>query len=299
MKRKSQFLLFWGYVSVWSLNGILIHKAMKSPPDDSETSIPSTQIVLMQEVLKLIFASMVLAWTGKDGFGSVFRSRRLAVAYLAPATLYAAYNNLSVLGLSLFNPSTYFLLLQFRIVIVGVLSVFVLGRRISTQQWFALVVVMVGTMIKEVGGNSLWESTTSSSSTYGYLIIPIQLLLSACAGILNEYLLKRYPGGDAQNFFMYFDSIIVNSIVAFVGVGSSAIVKQMNGDPYVWVPVVITGSTTGIIAGYFLRHLDSIWKAIASAVEMWITAILSYFVMGLYILLSVVLNINPAVCFTY
>lgn len=41
--------------------------------------------------------------------------------YLIPACLYCIYNNLAFVNLSKFDPTTYFLLLQFRVVVTGVL----------------------------------------------------------------------------------------------------------------------------------------------------------------------------------
>jgi len=40
--------------------------------------------------------------------------------YFVPAALYCAYNNLAFVNLANFDPTTYFLLLQFRVVITGV-----------------------------------------------------------------------------------------------------------------------------------------------------------------------------------
>ena len=40
--------------------------------------------------------------------------------YLVPSALYAVYNNLSFLSLAKFDPTTYYLLLQFRVVVTGI-----------------------------------------------------------------------------------------------------------------------------------------------------------------------------------
>jgi len=44
----------------------------------------------------------------------------VAIRYFAPAFLYALYNILTYYNLELFDPTTYFLLLQFRVVVTGV-----------------------------------------------------------------------------------------------------------------------------------------------------------------------------------
>jgi len=232
--------------------------------------MPTSQVVLIQEILKLIVAFSIIFFN--KNFRKIHQEKNIAISYLIPATLYAAYNNLSIVALSLFTPSTYFLLLQFRIVVVGLLSVFVLRRKISIKQWIALGIVMIGTMVKE-GFDFRGPDDLKS-----YSVIAVQLLLSASAGILNEYLLRgNSVSGDIQNFYMYFDAIFVNILFLTFFPGGS---RTISADVSVWGPVAFNGAITGIITGYFLVHLDSIWKAIASAIEIWITAMLGYWVFG-------------------
>jgi Nucleotide-sugar transporter. len=41
--------------------------------------------------------------------------------YFVPAFLYCLYNNLAFVSLSAFDPTTYYLLLQFRVVVTGII----------------------------------------------------------------------------------------------------------------------------------------------------------------------------------
>ena len=45
----------------------------------------------------------------------------VGLLYFVPAGLYCAYNNLGFVNLQHFDPTTYFLLLQFRVVVTGVI----------------------------------------------------------------------------------------------------------------------------------------------------------------------------------
>jgi len=45
----------------------------------------------------------------------------VCLLYFVPAGLYTAYNNLSFVNLQHFDPTTYFLLLQFRVVVTGII----------------------------------------------------------------------------------------------------------------------------------------------------------------------------------
>ena len=47
--------------------------------------------------------------------------KHVLVLYLVPASLYCLYNNLSFLSLSYFNPTTYFMFMQIRLLMTGLM----------------------------------------------------------------------------------------------------------------------------------------------------------------------------------
>lgn len=49
------------------------------------------------------------------------QSKKVLALYFVPAFLYCLYNNLSFVNLSYFDPTSYYLLLQFRVVLTAVL----------------------------------------------------------------------------------------------------------------------------------------------------------------------------------
>lgn len=91
----------------------------------------------------------------------------VGVRYFIPASMYSIYNVLTYHSLRRFNPGTYFVsrtsmnfvacdafdkvLLQSRIIITAVLSHFfgVSKQRPSPLQWTALILIMIGSMLKE------------------------------------------------------------------------------------------------------------------------------------------------------
>ena len=272
--------LFTFYVLMWALQGILVHNANK------HVEFKSSSIVLIQELFKLGIS--VGLFRCNDGSFSDFSTQLrtnipLLGWYLVPAGLYAIYNNLTFVGLKLFDPASYFVLMQFRIVVTGVMSIVLLKKQISKEQWIALVVIMIGAMFKEIPSMILGNrGLETNSGLYGYSIILIQLILSTLAGVFNEKLLKGRSESsvNAQNFFMYFDSIIIILIWAIF----SSTTVTLDGlsaltNPYL-LPVILNASFLGVLTGSFLKYLNSVLKSIASAVELWITAILSSIVFG-------------------
>lgn len=133
-----------------------------------------------------------------------------------PAFLYCLYNNLAFVNLSIFDPTSYFILLQLRVILTGIVYQCLFKNDLSKMQWMSLVLLTVGCMIKELKTN---EKTQQKS--YGLfislLLMFTQIFCSCLAGVYNEYLLKKGQGINVnvyvQNIFMYIDSIFCNVLL--------------------------------------------------------------------------------------
>lgn len=135
---------------------------------------------------------------------------------MVPAILYCLYNNLAFLNLSIFDPTTYFILLQLRVIITGIVYQCLFKKDLSKVQWLSLILLTVGCIIKELK----MEGNTQQQS-YGFfisiLLMLTQILCSCLAGVYNEYLLKKGQGVKVnvyiQNIYMYTNSIICNLLL--------------------------------------------------------------------------------------
>ncbi|CAB0006213.1 unnamed protein product [Nesidiocoris tenuis] len=164
--------------------------------------------------------------------------------YLIPASLYCLYNNLSFINLSTFDPTTYFMVLQLRVVVTGVV---------------------------------------------------FQVMCSCFAGVYNEYLLKTQGEVNVfvQNIFHNINSMICIGLVFSYQRGVDGIrwtTLEPFLEPKVFL-VVCNNAAVGIVTSFFLKYLNSIVKNFASALELVITAILSYFLFSIPIYLNTVLSI--------
>ena len=140
----------------------------------------------------------------------------------------------------------------------------------------------------------------------GCVFILVQVLCSVLAGVYNEYLIKS-EGADIdimiQNVFMYLDSIFCNALLLGAKVkttfmtdsGCVVDVQYFQGDlisafsatslssltnPLV-LTLIINNAVLGIVTSLFLKKLNSILKAFASALELVITAVLSVPILGI------------------
>lgn len=202
---------------------------------------------------------------------------------------------------------------------------------LSRRQWYSLILLTLGCMIKQLNINDIFSKSTGSNmpmttETHQELhnednhfqknaihsnknmtgidlsidafFIFVQLICSCLAGVYNEYLLK----GDGatvniyvQNVFMYVDSIICN-IFLLILQGNSLNAFNAASLQAVFtfnvIIIVINNAAIGIVTSFFLRYLNSILKTFASALELLFTAILCYLFFNIPIYFNTICSIG-------
>jgi len=181
-------------------------------------------------------------------------------------------------------------LMQLRIVLTGVIYQVLFSKRLNRNQWISIVLIAIGCMIKEA--TKLSSATGVTANLSAWLLLACQMLCSVLAGVYNEVLLKSDAGArsanikvttNLQNAFMYFNSILCNA--AFLATKGTL---EDSLSPSNWAAIssptvlciIAIMSSVGLVTGYFLRHLDSVLKAIASALEVVLTTALSFACFG-------------------
>lgn len=303
---KLSFFVFVAYMGLFINQGILV-TASKSK--DNSYSYNTVTVVLMTECLKLVAATLFYL---KDHSVSEFTAefvkfRKVLMLYLVPAALYCLYNNLQFVNLANYDPTTYFLLLQFRVVVTGVVFQVLFKKHLSRVQWASVILLSLGCIIKEI--NHVRSSSASASAATGettqaaeaaglgqgiwmfldihILLIMVQVFSSCFAGVYNEYLLKD-AGCDVHimmaNVYMYVQSILCNATaLGFRGELISAFTPDSLMalfQPSV-LAIIANNAAIGIVTSLFLRTLNSILKTFASALELMFTAILCWMIFGI------------------
>ena len=264
------YALFVLYIALWSVQGILVHGL--------GTRDQGSLIVLCQEVLKLVIS--LYFWKSDNRWTELWNNGYLGLKFFVPAGLYAIYNNLTLIGLSIFDPASYFVLMQLRVVVTGLIHSSVFGRQITFNQWIGLFLVMLGGMFKEVSGLEQLVVSGSTRPVLGYLIVGSQILLSTSAGVVTEkYLKTSFVSVSLGNVYMYSISIMMN-LVWVLAVWARGGLDTGEMFPAGSFFVILNGALMGIVTSLFLKHLNSVWKSIASAIELWTTALLAWLVFG-------------------
>ncbi|XP_045160236.2 UDP-galactose transporter senju-like [Mercenaria mercenaria] len=289
---KMSFVYFISYMGLFINQGILV-TASKSK--NNTYSYNTVTVVLLTECVKLVAAILIyLKEKPASSFFTEFTSNKETLLYyFVPAGLYCLYNNLQFENLANYDPTTYYLLLQFRVVVTGVVFQIIFQKQLSRIQWVSLLFLTFGCVVKEYGraaGSSpdtTAEVKTSSFLDVHLLLILVQVFCSCFAGVYNEYLLKG-RGLDIhimmQNVFMYMDSILCNGLIlAYKGqltdaftVSSLSSIFQVNV-----IFIILNNAAIGIVVSLFLRSLNSILKTFASALELMFTAVLCWIIFGI------------------
>eukprot|EP00339_Tiarina_fusa_P005840 CAMPEP_0117078592 /NCGR_PEP_ID=MMETSP0472-20121206/55424_1 /TAXON_ID=693140 ORGANISM="Tiarina fusus, Strain LIS" /NCGR_SAMPLE_ID=MMETSP0472 /ASSEMBLY_ACC=CAM_ASM_000603 /LENGTH=266 /DNA_ID=CAMNT_0004805419 /DNA_START=161 /DNA_END=957 /DNA_ORIENTATION=- len=113
-----------------------------------------------------------------------------ALKIMVPALLYLVQNSLLYVALSNLTAPIFQVTYQAKLVTTAIVSVMMLNRKYSPQQWICLVIISVGVAIVVLGetGDSKKVSDASGkqSLTVGLMAVTIACLSSALAGVYFE-----------------------------------------------------------------------------------------------------------------
>eukprot|EP00050_Salpingoeca_kvevrii_P015676 m.49008 g.49008 ORF g.49008 m.49008 type:complete len:214 (+) comp6458_c0_seq1:37-678(+) len=142
--------IFVSYMALFVNLGQLI---TASKGEDGKLIYNPITLVLLVEICKLMAAvfifcredghSLHLMWT------SVLRHKHVFLYYFVPAGLYALYNILTYVNLEVLDPTTYFVLLQLRVIVTGVVFQIIFKQQLSRIQWGAIFLLLFGCVLKQ------------------------------------------------------------------------------------------------------------------------------------------------------
>jgi len=247
----------------------------------------SSHAVWIQTLFKIVLAAGCYLHTDgsvRDMMQGIRSNKRYFYLYVIPAGLYGLYDILAYVNLRNFDAPTYFLLMNFKLVVTAILHNRFFSKTLSRNQWVALVVITAGCALKTHGDHA--ESAAAGGgvgpSLWAYILLSVQILSSAAAAVYNEGLLK----GDSsvsvnlQNVFMYADTFLLILLSHITGLSAYSNAGQQNGSSgglfaslsvlcsiHIF-PMILIMSCIGIATSLFLKLLDSIKKSIASSLEL-------------------------------
>mmetsp|Transcript_57385 Transcript_57385/g.141049 ORF Transcript_57385/g.141049 Transcript_57385/m.141049 type:complete len:318 (-) Transcript_57385:29-982(-) len=231
-----------------------------------------SSVVLLQEAVKFAVCCAVLAANGelvatfRDALlGAPSEAARLAV----PAAIYTVQTNLLYVAIDHLSTPVYLISAQFKVVTTAVLSVALLGRRLSARQVAALVMLQAGVVLVQYAQHDAAESDAAHASTLvGLGAVALACTTSAFAGVYFERLLK-----DARRTMwvrnVQLGVFAMPFAAAAMYYNDGARVAANGGvlagyDALVWF-VVLNSAVGGLLVAAVIKYADNIVKCFATS----------------------------------
>ncbi|WFD36981.1 hypothetical protein MCUN1_003873 [Malassezia cuniculi] len=235
------------------------------------------QAVVVIEVVKGLVASAVALTFMRPA--QVYQSTFSRDAWLlaVPAAIYVVQNYLHFVAIANLSPSVFQVVYQLKVLTTALCSVAFLGRRLSMRQWTALVVLVMGVALVQVGAGPAPSRPLEGAlnPTLGFGAAIVLCILSGVAGVYIELVLKS--GGDVwiRNTQLSLWSLIPAALPLY----KDKTPFLAHFGPWAWGTVALNAGG-GLLTALVVRHTDSILKGYAVSVSIVLGAVLSVALFG-------------------
>lgn len=235
---------------IQNTGAVIIMRYTRSMP--GEGAFVTETAVVMQELLKGLACVLLL----KGNISSAWEKPREALKTAVPALLYLVQNNLQYVAVSYLDAATYTVSYQTKIVWSGILSVLLLGRRLSLHKWLGITLLGVGVATVQVAGSSIQIQARG----IGFSAVILAAMVSALAGVYFEKILKGAKVGLwTRNLQLAFYSVLVGY----------AKLAQLEKQPFfqgytklTWLCIVVN-AFGGLLVGTVIKYADAVLKDVA------------------------------------
>jgi len=278
-------------------------------------------LILVCELAKLFGSAVLEFYTTQGKLWHSLQTHVLqrpldALKITVPALLYLVQNTLLYVALSNLTAPIFQVTYQGKLVTTALVSVVMLQRVYTAQQWVCLVVLSVGVAIVVLGegGDNKKPSTSSSSSTstsstgagdinqqnlaVGLVAVTIACFSSALAGVYFEKVLKK-PSQDIvvpaslwmRNMQLAFFSVVIAAgqgmyqsmtTTSTTSDGAAAASQQsyLHGFTFwTWVLVALQAGG-GLLVAAVIKYADNVLKGLATGVSVVFATVLSVILFG-------------------
>ena len=223
----------------------------------------------------------------------VFERPLDAMKILVPALLYLIQNTLLYVALSNLTAPLFQVTYQGKLVTTAIVSVLMLNRKYSPQQWVCLVGLSLGVAIvvlgEKKGDSNAAAAQVSQNLALGLTSVTIACLSSALAGVYFEKVLKKAGGGGKKpaslwmrNIQLAFFSVIIAGIQGIF----KSVPPEQQGKPYlhgftgwVWVLVMLQAGG-GLLVAAVIKYADNVLKGLATGVSVVVATSFSMMLFG-------------------
>ncbi|XP_060803686.1 UDP-galactose transporter senju isoform X2 [Amyelois transitella] len=152
---KKGFITFVLYIVLFVFQGVFV---TASKTKSGGYAYNTTLVVFFSELLKLVASAILYSYRRENKphlLKAIAINHELLLLYFVPSLLYCFYNNLAFINLSHYDPTSYYVLLQFRIVVTALLFQFLFQKKLTSIQWASLGVLTFGCILKNIDAASM------------------------------------------------------------------------------------------------------------------------------------------------
>lgn len=249
----------------------------------------ATTAVVLSEGLKVLTSMMILA--AQEGTfiklmcylrDNIWRQPLDCLKVSVPAFIYTLQNNLLYIALSNLDAATFQVSYQLKILTTALFSVLMLKKKLSPQQWSALVILFVGVALVQFrpeDSKSSKTATTDQRPSVGLFAVILSCFMSGFAGVYFEKILK----GTKQSLWLR--NVQLGSMSVIIGLITMEIKDgpkiQERGfffgyDYVVWI-VIVFQSLGGLLVAVVVKYADNILKGFATSAAIVLSCIASIY----------------------
>jgi len=219
-----------------------------------------------------------------------------ALKITIPALLYLVQNSLLYLALENLTAPIFQVSYQFKLVTTAILSVVMLQRKYSPQQWICLVMISFGVAMVVLGEKKETSAEEAAKQgqvnlVTGLLAVTCACVSSALAGVYFEKVLKKTPTASSddatkvpeaslwmRNIQLAFYSVIIAFVQGWVNNHNTptgqAYFHGFNG--WTWTLVALQAGG-GLLVAAVIKYADNVLKGLATGVSVVLSSALSMF----------------------
>ena len=184
----------------------------------------------------------------------IFNNPMEIVKLSVPSFLYTVQNNLLYYALTHLDAATFQVGYQVKILTTAVFSVFMLGKRISTNQWISLVVLTLGVSLAQLSAKD--RAAEHHNTTAGFVAVLAAACTSGFSGVYFERILKN--SGTSlwmRNIQMGISSIVLGFAGVFLSADRTQVLERgfFFGYNRVVVAVILLQAIGGLVVAVVVK----------------------------------------------